>query len=395
MPASVYLDYAATTPVDPQVAAVMSACLHSAEQFANPASSHSFGDHAKNLVSAARASVAGLINARPEEIIWTSGATEANNLAILGTARFRRSLGRHVVTSVTEHASVLECFRLLETEGFQVTYLPPDTDGIVAPEAVSAALRADTILVSIMHVNNETGVLQDIGMIGRVCRERGVLFHSDAVQSAGRESLDVQAQSVDLLSLSAHKMYGPKGSGALFLNRQRVPRVEPLFRGGSQQRSLRPGTLATHQIVGFGEAAMLARERLPEDPRRARQLCDELWQRIGVVPGVLLNGHPDRRCCHILNVSVADVEGESLLLAMEEVAVSSGSACSSDHPDASAVLKALGRPDHLAQSSIRFSVGRSTTAREIGFAAGVFLRAVERLRALTPFPQAAPHVVAG
>jgi cysteine desulfurase len=328
--------------------------------------------------------VAALIGATAEEIIWTSGATESNNLAILGGARFRVIRGRHLVTAATEHVSVMAAFRRLQREGFDVTYLAPDRQGIVAPEALANALRPDTTLVSIMQVNNETGVVQDIAALGAVCRERDVLLHVDAVQAAGREVIDVRRQCVDLLSLSAHKMYGPKGVGALFLDRSRLRRIEPLLYGGAQERGLRPGTVATHQVVGMGRAARLASERRPVDVSRQRSLCERLRMQIARLPGVLLNGHVERRASHILNVSVEGVEGESLLFAMRELAVSSGSACASETDEPSAVLRHLGRSDVLAQSSIRFSVGRPTTEADVDRAAQVFIEAIVRLRRLSP-----------
>ena len=380
----IYLDYAASTPVDPQVVDAMTACLRAPELAGNASAMHQAGRAARGRIEAARRQVAGLINAAPEAILWTSGATESNNLAILGTARFLRSRGRHVVTAVTEHASVLQCCRQLEREGFHVSRLRPGSDGIIDPAALAAAIRPDTVLVSLMHVNNETGVIQDIAAFGTVCRARGPLLHVDAAQSLGREPMDVRSLRVDLLSLSAHKMGGPKGIGALFLDPERVPRIEPLCFGGGQEQGLRPGTLPTHQVIGMGVAASLARQRLGVDPPRLRALRDELWRRIGDIPGVLLNGHAARRTCHILNVSVEGVEGESLLFALADLAVSSGAACASDTDEPSAVLRSLGRPDHLAQSSVRFSVGRETTSAELDAAAAAFCDAVARLRAIGP-----------
>ena len=381
---TVYLDHAASTPVDPAVADAMAELLHSPELQANCASAHPPGRKARERVEAARAEVAALIGARPEEIVWTSGATESNNLAVMGAARFRARRGRHLVTTATEHPSVIESFRFLEREGFSATYLVPDAAGIVDPGAIEAALRPDTTLVSVMQVNNETGVIQDIAAIGELCRARGVLFHVDAVQAAGRELIDVEAQHVDLLSLSAHKMHGPKGVGALFLSRERIGRVEPLLHGGGQERGLRPGTVPTHQVVGFGVAARLARERWPADKTRLTRLREALWTEVQRESGVLLNGHPIRRACHILNVSVTGVEGESLLYALRGLAVSSGSACTSDSDEPSAVLRHLGRPDALARSAIRFSLGRPTTQDDIVQAATIFRAAVAHLRRLSP-----------
>jgi cysteine desulfurase len=380
----VYLDYAASTPVDPVVADAMADALRAPGLQANPASSHGPGHAAGARVEAARTEVAALIGASAAEIVWTSGATESNNLAVIGAARLRAGRGRHLVTSAVEHVSVLGAFRRLEDQGFTVTVVEPDGEGIVAPAAVAAALRPDTTLVSIMQVNNETGVVQDIAAIGAICRAGDVLFHVDAVQAAGREPIDVRRDRIDLLSLSAHKMYGPKGVGSLFLDGARLRRVEPLLHGGSQERALRPGTVPTHQVIGMGVAARLARERLGEDGTRLTALRGQLWQQLQRLPEVLLNGHPTRRACHILNVSVAGVQGESLLFALRDLAVSSGSACASDSNEPSAVLRHLGRPDELAQSSIRFSLGRPTTPAEVDRAAAIFAAAVAHLRRLSP-----------
>lgn len=381
----VYLDYAASTPVDPEVADRMDRCLRDPALSANPAAAgHGPGRAAAALVEEARSQVAVLIRARPEEVFFTSGATESNNLGILGAARFLESRGRHLVTSLVEHKSVLESCRYLATRGWRVTWLVPDADGLIAPGAVEAALKPDTVLVSLMHVNNETGVRQDLTPIGALCRRREVLFHVDAAQSAGREALDVQACQVDLLSLSAHKIYGPKGVGALYLNRERVPRVAPLLHGGGQERGLRPGTLPTHQLVGLGTALDLARLRREEECRHGRALLERLWARLSAIPGVLRNGHPLARATHILNVSVTGVEGESLFLALKDLAVASGSACTSLTGEPSHVLRSLGRSSDLAQASVRFSVGRPTTVAEVEFAADTLERAVERLRAIAP-----------
>ena len=390
----VYLDFAATTPVDPAVAAAMCDCLSSDAALGNPHSPHASGRAAQALVEQARAQVAGLIKAAPDEIVWTSGATESNNLAVIGAARFRADVGRHLVTSSIEHPAVLECFRYLETQGFEVTYVPADARGRVAPDSVAAALRADTTLVSVMHVNNETGVIQDVAEIGQRCREQGALFHVDAAQSAGRLPLDVEAMAIDLLSLSAQKTYGPKGVGALYLSRTRVGRVQPLFHGGGQERGLRPGTVPTHQVVGMGFAFELAARRLDADVRHATELRDRLWAGVGTLPGVLLNGHPEQRVCHILSVSVTGVEGESLHFALRDLAVSAGSACATPvagpaAADPSAVLRALGRSDELARSTVRFSVGRTTTVEQIDYAIETFRREVERLRRLAPDSQVA------
>jgi len=381
----VYLDYAASTPVDPEVADAMDRCLRDPALSANAsAAGHGPGRAAAALVQEARSQVAALIRARPEEVVFTSGATEANNLAVLGAAHFLASRGRHLVTSLVEHKSVLESCRHLAGRGWRVTWLVPDADGLISPAAVAAALKPDTVLVSLMQVNNETGVRQDLAPIGALCRRHNVLFHVDAAQSAGREALDVQADQVDLLSLSAHKIYGPKGVGALYLNRERVPRVEPLLYGGGQERGLRPGTLPTHQVVGLGTALRLAGARMDEERRHGRALLDRLWSRLARIPGVLRNGHPEARACHILNVSVTGVEGESLFLALQDLAVASGSACTSLTGEPSHVLRSLGRSSALAQASVRFSVGRPTTAEEVDLAADTLARSVERLRAAAP-----------
>jgi cysteine desulfurase len=381
----VYLDYAASTPVDPRVAEAMSVSLTGASEFGNPhATTHAYGHLAAERVANARRDVAGLINAAPDEIIWTSGATEADNLALIGAARFRSGAGRHLVTSVTEHPAVLDACRYLQEQGFDVTYLRPDANGIVTPDAVATALRPETTLVSIMHVNNEIGVIQDIAAIGAVCRANDVLFHVDAAQSAGRLPLDVGAQSIDLLSLSAQKLYGPKGVGALYMNRQRIGRVEPLMYGGGQERGLRPGTVPTHQVVGMGCAYAIATRECAADVAHTAGLRDALWAGISTLPGVLLNGHSTQRVCHILNTSVTGVEGESLHYALRELAVSAGSACTTATAEPSAVLRSLGRADDLARASVRFSFGRGTTADEIEFAIDVFRTAVARLRRLAP-----------
>ncbi|MDH5255410.1 MAG: aminotransferase class V-fold PLP-dependent enzyme, partial [Gammaproteobacteria bacterium] len=328
MSATIYLDYAASTPVAREVVAAVTRVLGEPSLAANPAAgTHAPGRHAAAVVERARAGIAGFINADPDEVLFTSGATEADNLAIVGTARFRRSRGRHLVTALTEHKAVLESCRHLASEGWRVTWLRPGADGLIAPDAVAAALEPDTVLVSLMHANNETGDVTDVAAIGGLCRQRGVLLHVDAAQSAGRLPIDVRAMQVDLLSLSAHKLYGPKGVGALFIDRERVRRVEPLLFGGGQERGMRPGTLPTHQIVGMGEAFRIAAGRLAEDRLHVTRLRDRLWSRLQAIPGVLRNGHPTQTTGHILNVSVAGVEGESLHAALEELAVASGSAC--------------------------------------------------------------------
>lgn len=381
----VYLDYAASTPVDPAIVGLMADCLRRPELAANPAAlGHAAGRAAQALVEAARAQVATLINAQPDEIIFTSGATEADNLAVIGAARFRQARGRHLVTSLTEHKAVIESCRHLATQGWRITWLKPDADGLIAPAAVEAALEPDTVLVSLMHVNNETGVVQDIAAIAAICRCHDVLLHVDAAQSAGREEIDVRASQIDLLSLSAHKIYGPKGVGALFIDRERVRRVSPLLFGGGQERGLRPGTIATHQVAGMGEALRLAAQRLPDEARHTTALRDRLWSGLQQLPGILLNGHAEQRSGHILNVSIAGVEGESLFYGLADLCVASGSACTSLRNEASYVLRALGRPAALAQSSIRFSFGRQSTAAEVDFAVECVLRTVRHLRSFSP-----------
>ena len=384
---TVYFDYAATTPVDAEVARAMSACLTDEQAFGNPASTlHAFGREADARVGQAREQVAKLIGATADEIVWTSGATEADNLAIIGTARFRAPTGRHSVTSASEHPAVLDACRYLGKQGFDVTVLTPDETGSIDPGQVAAALRDATTLVSIMHVNNEIGAVQDIAAIGAICRAHGALFHVDAAQSACHLPIDVTAQSIDLLSLSAQKMYGPKGIGALYLNHERIRRIEPLMFGGSQERGLRPGTVATHQVVGMGEACRIVRARRLSDETRITALRDRLWAGIGSIEGVLLNGGGigGQRVSHILNVSVVGVEGESLHYGLRDLAVSAGSACTSRSHVPSAVLRGLGRSDQLARASVRFSFGRPTTTAEIDFATGVFRSVVAKLRSLTP-----------
>lgn len=378
------MDYAASTPVDPAVADAMAVALTGAAGAANPAATHGAGRAAARIVGEARSQVAQLIGASPGELVFTSGATEADNLAVIGAARFRRQLGRHVVTTLIEHPAVLESCRALEGEGFDVSYLQPDAQGIVAPESVAAALRPDTILVSVAHVNNELGVVQPVAAIGEICRRHGALLHVDAAQSAGRLPIDVHAQRIDLLSLSAHKMYGPKGVGALFLDRDRCRRVEPLFHGGGQERGLRPGTLPTHQLAGFGVAARLALRRLDSDPPAIQALRERLEAGLLGVPDVQLNGHATQRSCHIVNVSVAGVEGESLRCGLRNIALSSGSACAAESGEPSPVLRTLGRPDHLAQASLRFSLGRTSTAAEVDASLAAFTATVARLRELAP-----------
>jgi len=379
----IYLDNAATTPIDPRVADAMIECLKPGGLHGNPSSmTHEHGRRARAAVEKARAQVAAAIGARPECIVWTSGATESNNLAILGVARFHADRGKHIVSSRTEHKAVLDPLKQLEHEGFEVTLLKPGADGIVRPEQVAAALRKDTQLVTLMHVNNEIGVIQDIARVGALCRERGILFHVDAAQSMGKMPIDVQSQCVDLMSLTAHKVYGPKGIGALYVRRSPPLGLKPLIFGGGQELGLRSGTLATHQIVGMGLAFELAARERESDAARIKVLRDRLWEGIAALGDVDLNGHPEERVCGLLNVSFHGVEGESLQFALSELAVSTGSACASASESPSYVLRALGRSDQLAQSSLRFSLGRFTTAEEIETAIAAITREVKRLRAL-------------
>jgi cysteine desulfurase len=382
---TIYLDYAATTPVDPRVADVMIECLRPSGEQGNPSSAgHEYGRRARALCEKARAQVAKAIGARPECIVWTSGATESDNLAIFGVARFNADRGRHLVSSKTEHKAVLDPLKQLEREGFEVTWLKPAEDGIVRPEQVQAALRPDTQLVSLMHVNNEIGVVQDIAAVGALCRERGIAFHVDAAQSAGKLPLNVEAMNVDLLSLTAHKIYGPKGIGALYVRRKPPLGLKPLIYGGGQEFGLRSGTLATHQIVGMGLAFEIAERDRQQDVERIGALRDKLWAGIASIGDVELNGHPTDRVAGLLNISFRGVEGESLQFALRELAVSAGSACSSASEEASYVLRALGRSDQLAQSSLRFSLGRFTTAEQVETAIDAVKREVTRLRSYSP-----------
>ncbi len=387
----VYLDNAATTPVDPRVTEAMLECLSATGDYANPSSiGHAPGRRARARVETAREQVAALVGAAPGQIVWTSGATESDNLALLGAARFHRAHGRHLVTSRTEHPAVLDACRQLEREGFQVTYLRPGADGVVGPEQVEAALRPDTRLVSLMHVNNEIGVVQDVAAVGRLCRERGVIFHVDAAQGAGKLALDVQADGIDLLSLTAHKLHGPKGIGALCVRREPRLGLVPLQFGGGQERGVRSGTLPTHQIVGMGVAYALAAQEMATDAQRIGSLRDLLWASLADLPGVARNGSATQCAPGILSVSFDGVEGESLLAALPELAVSSGSACASTSAEPSYVLRALGRSDRLAQSSLRLSLGRFTTRAEVEYAAGRIREEVSRLRALAPAPPGSP-----
>ena len=380
-----YLDNAATTAVDPRVAAEMQSCLAGRGEYGNAAAiNHPAGRAARDLVERARADVAALVNVDPRDVIWTSGATEANNLAILGVARFHRQRPRHLVTSRTEHAAVLDAFRQLEREGCDVTYLKPDADGIVSTQQLADALRPQTLLVSLMHVNNETGVVQDIASVGALCRQAGVLLHVDAAQGAGKLPLDAQAWQIDLLALTAHKVHGPQGVGALCVRREPRVGLVPLQFGGGQEHGLRSGTLPTHQIVGMGVAYRLATLEMAADAARVTALRERLWQRLATLQDVHLNGHPTRRVPGILNVTFDGVEGESLLFGLQDVAVSSGSACATTNGEPSYVLRALGRNDQQAQSSLRLSLGRFTTEADIDFAAERVQTEVRRLRAVAP-----------
>lgn len=381
----IYLDYAATTPVDPRVAARMAACLTADGTFGNPASrSHALGWAAERAVERAREQVADLIGAEPREVIFTSGATESDNLAVLGAARAARGQGTHVVTATTEHKAVLDSCRQLEHEGWEVTYLAPERDGLVTPDAVSAALRPETALVSLMHVNNEIGVIQDLAAIGARVRAHGALFHVDAAQSAGRLPLDLRHLPVDLVSFSAHKLYGPKGVGALFVRDHPAVRVEPLLHGGGQERGLRPGTLATHQVVGMGEAFRLAGEQLEAEATRLGALRARLWAGLETLGGVRPNGDQARCVPGILSVCIDGVQGEALIMALRDVALSSGSACASASREPSHVLRALGLGAAEVDGSVRLSFGRFTTDAEIDAVVARFARAVARLRALAP-----------
>ncbi len=379
----IYLDYSATTPVDPRVAEKMIPYL--TEIFGNPASrSHAFGWKAEGAVEQARGHVAALVGADPKEIVWTSGATEGNNLALKGAAHFYKTKGRHIITQKTEHKAVLDTVRELERHGFEATYLDVEPNGLVSVEKFKAALRPDTILASIMMVNNEIGVIQPVWEIAEICREKGVIFHCDAVQGAGRVEIDLSKLKADLLTITAHKIYGPKGIGALYVRRKPRVRIEAQIHGGGHERGFRSGTLPTHQIVGFGEAARLAKLEMAFENERVRALRDRLWNAIKDMEEVYVNGDLERRIPHNLNVSFNFVEGESLIMAVKDIAVSSGSACTSASLEPSYVLRALGRNDELAHSSIRITLGRFTTEQEVDYAAALVRKKVEKLRELSP-----------
>ena len=381
----IYLDYSATTPVDPRVAQKMSECLLADGNFGNPASrSHVFGWKAEEAVENGRRQVADLVNADPREIVWTSGATESNNLAIKGAAHFYASKGKHIITSKIEHKAVLDTTRQLEREGFEITYLEPGEDGLITPALVQAALRDDTILVSVMHVNNEIGTINDIAAIGELTRARGVLFHVDAAQSTGKVVIDLAALKVDLMSFSAHKTYGPKGVGALYVGRKPRVRLEAQTHGGGHERGMRSGTLATHQIVGMGEAFRIAKEEMQQEGARITALRERFYKQVENLEELYLNGSLTSRVPHNLNLSFNYVEGESLIMALKDLAVSSGSACTSASLEPSYVLRALGRNDELAHSSIRFTFGRFTTDEEVYYAAQKVCEAVTKLRELSP-----------
>ncbi|GAB2901281.1 IscS subfamily cysteine desulfurase [Microbulbifer echini] len=381
----IYLDYSATCPVDPRVAAKMAEQLTMEGNFGNPASrSHLYGWKAEEAVENARRQVAELINADPREIVWTSGATESDNLGIKGAAHFYQGRGKHIITSKIEHKAVLDTCRQLEREGFEVTYLNPGKDGIVTPQQLEEALREDTILVSLMHVNNEIGVINDIAAIGELCRSRKVIFHVDAAQSAGKLAIDLQEMKVDLMSFSAHKIYGPKGIGALYVRRKPRVRLEAQMHGGGHERGMRSGTLPTHQIVGMGEAFRIAKEEMAEENTRLVALRNRFWDLIKDMEEVHINGSAEQRIPGNLNVSFAFVEGESLIMSLRDLAISSGSACTSASLEPSYVLRALGVNDELAHSSLRFSFGRFTSEQDVDTAAAAVRKAVEKLRELSP-----------
>lgn len=379
----IYMDYSATTPVDPRVADKMIPYLR--ELFGNPASrSHPFGWEAEKAVEEAREQVAALVNADPREIVWTSGATESNNLALKGAAHFYKGKGKHLITVKTEHKAVLDTMRELERDGFEVTYLDVRDDGLLDMDVFRQALRSDTILVSVMLVNNEIGVIQDVEQIGEICREKGIIFHCDAAQATGKVAIDLAKLKVDLMSFSAHKTYGPKGIGALYVRRKPRVRIEAQMHGGGHERGMRSGTLAPHQIVGMGEAFRIAREEMATENERIRMLRDRLLRGLSEMEEIYVNGDMEHRVPHNLNVSFNFVEGESLIMAIKDVAVSSGSACTSASLEPSYVLRALGRNDELAHSSIRFTIGRFTTEEEVDYTIALLKSKISKLRELSP-----------
>lgn len=381
----IYLDYAATTPVDPRVAEKMMQFLTMDGEFGNPASrSHRFGWQAEEAVEIARSQIAELVNADPREIVFTSGATESNNLAIKGAADFYRKKGKHLITVKTEHKATLDTMRQLEREGYEVTYLEPQTDGMVTIAMLEAAIRPDTTVISVMFVNNEIGVVQDIAAIGELCRSKGIVFHVDSAQAAGKVDIDLQTLKVDLMSFSAHKVYGPKGIGALFVRRKPRIRLEAQMHGGGHERGMRSGTLPTHQIVGMGEAFRIAKLEMAEENQRITALRDRLLEGVKDIEQVFLNGNREHRVPQITNISFNYVEGESLIMALKDIAVSSGSACTSASLEPSYVLRALGMSDELAHSSIRFSIGRYTTEQQIDHTIKIVHQAIEKLRAMSP-----------
>ena len=382
---TIYLDYASTTPVDPRVASKMMEFLTPEGEFGNPASrSHRFGWKADEAVEEARSHVANLVNCDPREIVWTSGATEADNLAIKGVARFYKNKGNHIITSKIEHKAVLDPCRQLEREGFEVTYLDPDEGGVISPQSVKEAIKDSTILVSIMHINNELGTINDLEEIGKIVRENGAFFHVDAAQSTGKTNIDLSNIPVDLMSFSAHKTYGPKGIGALYVRRKPRVRLEALIHGGGHERGMRSGTLATHQIVGMGEAFRIAKEEMSKDHEKVNKFHQEFLEKVREIDHVYINGDLDNKVPNILNVSFNFVEGESLIMGLKDIAVSSGSACTSASLEPSYVLRALGRKDELAHSSIRFSFGRFTSNDDVKNTLDILGNVVHRLRELSP-----------
>ena len=381
----IYLDYSATTPVDPRVAKKMSECLTKEGIFGNPASrSHSFGWESEKLIDEAREHVAKLIKANKKEIVWTSGATESDNLAIKGAAHFYKEKGNHLITLTTEHKAVLDTMRHLETEGFEVTYMNPKDNGLVDIDELRKLIKPTTTVISIMHVNNEIGVIQDLETIGKICKDNKIVFHVDAAQSPGKVDIDVNKYNIDLLSLSAHKVYGPKGIGALYVRRKPRIRLQPQMHGGGHERGFRSGTLPTHQVVGMGEAFRIAADEMESDNKKISTLRDKLWNGLNSIEEIYLNGDMNQRIPGNLNVSFNFVEGESLIMAIKDMAVSSGSACTSASLEPSYVLRALGRSDELAHSSIRISIGKYTTEEEIDYSVSLIKEAVSKLRELSP-----------
>jgi len=381
----IYLDYSSTTPVDPRVAAKMSECLTKEGVFGNPASrSHSFGWESEKLIDEARGHVAKLIKANKKEIVWTSGATESDNLAIKGAAHFYKEKGNHLITLTTEHKAVLDTMRHLETEGFEVTYMNPKDNGLVDIDELRKLIKPTTTVISIMHVNNEIGVIQDLETIGKICKDNKIVFHVDAAQSPGKVDIDVNKYNIDLLSLSAHKVYGPKGIGALYVRRKPRIRLQPQMHGGGHERGFRSGTLPTHQVVGMGEAFRIAADEMESDNKKISTLRDKLWNGLNSIEEIYLNGDMKQRIPGNLNVSFNFVEGESLIMAIKDMAVSSGSACTSASLEPSYVLRALGRSDELAHSSLRISIGKYTTEEEIDYSVSLIKEAVAKLRELSP-----------